>query len=138
MKNLKTFEEFLNETNKAINEGRSSYTPWKEYVNSVTSEWTDLGEDQNSVKKFFDTFTKLVEKHFKTSSNNIVVDMDMEEMYEGDYDDLKQVAEIEGKKFGIDSDTIDYIGVEEDKNGDLWMTPYDVQRGEMTLICKKK
>jgi len=64
--------------------------------------------------------------------------MDMEEMYEGDYDNLKQVAEIEGKKFGLDSDTIDYIGVESDENGDLWMTPYDVQRGEMTLICKKR
>lgn len=138
MKNLKTFTEFINESNRRVNEGRSSYTPWKEYVNLVTSEWTDLGEDQNSIKKFFDAFTKVVEQHYKTSANNIVVDMDLEEMYEGDYDDLKQVAEIEGKKFGLDSDTIDYIGVEADKNGDLWMTPYDVQRGEMTLICKKK
>jgi hypothetical protein len=135
MKNLKTFEEYLNES---LNEGRSSYTPWNEYVNLVTSEWTDLGEDQAAIKKFFDAFTKVVEGHFKTKSNNIVVDMDMEEMYEGDYDNLKQVAEIEGKKFGLDSDTIDYIGVESDENGDLWMTPYDVQRGEMTLICKKR
>lgn len=136
MKHILNFNEWLNES--TLNENRSSYPSWKEYTEGYISELASLGEDKASVKKMMDEFTKVVEKHFKTKANNIVVDLDQEEFFEGDESKLKTIAEIQGKKYGLDSDTLDYIAIEEDESGDLWMTAYDVQRGEMILICKKK
>ena len=133
MKNLMSFAEFLNEGK--LNEA-SNISSFKEYTDSYSADLVEYSDvSPANAKKFVTEIIKVVETHFKTKINNIVVEYDTE--YKGDYKNLKTVADIQGKKFGIDSDDLDYLGIESDEKGNLWFTPYDVQRGDMMLVRKK-
>ena len=132
MKNLMTFAEFVNESK--LNESDTS--TFKDYIDNYSNDLVEYSDvTPANAKKFTAEIIKTVETYFKTKMNNLIVDFDAE--YKGNYKDLKKVAEIQGSKFGMDSDTLDYLGIESDKSGNLWITPYDVQRGEMTLVRKK-
>ena len=132
MKYIKSFAEFVNEGK--LNEEETS--TFKEYIDGYANDLVEYsGVTPANAKKFSAEIIKVVETHFKTKINDIVVEFDTG--YEGDYKNLKTVADIPGKKFGMDSETLDYLGIESDEKGNHWFTAYDVQRGDMLLVRKK-
>ena len=132
MKNILSFEQFINESR--LNES-SSLDPFVQYSNNYANELVDLGVAQKDAKSFIADLTKTVETYFKCKARDLVIDWNA--TFDDDYDTLKSVAEIQGKKYGIDEETLDYLGIESDKSGNLWLTAYDVQRGDMSLVRKK-
>jgi hypothetical protein len=131
MKMLLTFQEFLNESK--LNESMD-ISPLSEWANNYVSELVDLGENQNKSKSFVNAIVKIAEDYFKVKSNGLVVDY---ENLDFDEKSAKEVATVEGKKYGFDVETVDYVLIESDKSGNLWMTSFDIQRGDATCIRKK-
>ncbi len=132
MKNLLTFDEFVNESR--LNES-GDVSPLKEWANNYANELVQFsGANQNKAKSFIAEIVKAIEKYFKTGSNNLVIDYDN---YDFDEDNAKKVAQIEGKKYGLDSDTVDYYLIEEDGSGNLWLTVFADGRGDALCVRKK-
>lgn len=127
MKNLQTFNEFINEAKTNDNE------PLKTFLANAEKEMVDYDDViPAKAKKYTSDLVSACEKALGTKENKIVVDFGN---YDVDYNDLTKVATFDGKKYGA---SFDYVSLEKDsKNGYLWLTQYDTQRSDAICIRTK-
>jgi len=127
MKNLRTFNQFVNEAKTNDTESL------KIYLDTVVSDLMQYDSvPAAKAKKYASDLRSVIEKALGAKENKIVVDFGN---YDVDYSDLTKVASFDGKKYGA---SFDYSDLEKDgKDGYLWLTEYGMQRGDALCIRLK-
>lgn len=127
MKNLQTFNEFVNEAKTNDTE------PLKTFLTNVENEMIEYSDvPAPKAKKYTSDLRSAIEKALGAKENKIVVDLGN---YDVDDNALTDVAKFDGKKYGVN---FEYSTLEKDKTvGYLWLTEYGMQRSDALCIRLK-